>query len=179
MKIKINKAIAYTLLVVLGLTVIVGLGFLLENKDAFFSPFITTGKGPLGYSYNTKQVQIIKENTDSTIKFNVQIADTEGERELGLSYRSAMEDKSGMFFDFPSDSTNGFWMKGMKFNLDIIFISSDYKIIKIFKQLQPCSDDLSKCLGYAPDKPYRYVLEINGGLSDKLGITEGQTVVVK
>ncbi|HVX92636.1 MAG TPA: DUF192 domain-containing protein [Candidatus Dojkabacteria bacterium] len=132
------------------------------------------------YTYDTKTVSVIAQTKGGSsyvlTKFISQISDTDSKRELGLSFRKSLEKDKGMLFVFPNIVSGGFWMKDMKFNLDILFIDSNYKIIKIFRQLPPCTQDLSTCLSYSPGTSYQYVLEINGGLSESLGISEGQKI---
>src|SRR6266404_1229193 len=54
----------------------------------------------------------------------VEIANTDQSREQGLSGRDKLTDSQGMLFDFKNTGVTapGFWMKDMKFNLDLIWI---------------------------------------------------------
>lgn len=45
------------------------------------------------------------------------------EQSLGLGYRNGLEPGRGMLFVFQEPSELGFWMKGMRFCLDIIWIA--------------------------------------------------------
>jgi hypothetical protein len=81
----------------------------------------------------------------------------------GLSGRKELPKDHGMFFVFPTDGNYYFWMKDMLFPIDIIFLGSDYKIIDILYNAPPCGND--DCPKVSPQEKFRYVLEVNSGLS--------------
>ena len=103
--------------------------------------------------------------------FQVEVADTPAKRELGLQYRKELAADRGMIFLFPAPSVLSFWMKNTPLPLDMIFIGSDRKIAGIVEQTIPCSLD-SRSVPAAS----QFVLEINGGLSKRLGIRAGDSV---
>ena len=106
--------------------------------------------------------------------FEAQIADTAGQRVLGLSGRDSLNDSQAMLFIFPQNLIPGFWMKNMKFPVDIIWIDENWKVEGIKKNVQPCSEDI--CNSVYPNQGIKYVLEVNAGLSDKYGFAEGDSV---
>lgn len=103
--------------------------------------------------------------------FQVEVADTPAKRELGLQYRKELAADRGMIFLFPAPSVQSFWMKNTPLPLDMIFIGSDRKIVGIVEQTVPFSLD-PRSVG----TPSQFVLEINGGLSKRLGIGAGDAV---
>jgi uncharacterized membrane protein (UPF0127 family) len=103
----------------------------------------------------------------------VEIADTPDTRSQGLSLRDSLPKDHGMLFVFDEEGNYAFWMKNMEFNLDIIWINSTGTIVHIEKNLKPC---LEICPSYGSEKPAQYVLEMNAGVSDELGIREGTTI---
>ncbi len=109
-----------------------------------------------------------------SVEFEVEVADTSAKRTLGLMNRTNMPDNKGMVFVFDVEQIPSFWMKNTLIPLDMIFISADEKIVYIQRNAQPCRT--LECDHYKPDKLVKYVVEINGGLADKLGIREGQRV---
>jgi len=109
--------------------------------------------------------------------FEVEVAATPKEREKGLMQRSFMDQDEGMFFVFDREGRYSFWMKNTLISLDIIWINSDNKIVFIEKNAQPCHG--LTCLSIAPDQTAKYVLEINGGLSDKFGFKIGDETIIK
>ncbi len=92
----------------------------------------------------------------------------------GLSQRQSMPEGHGMLFLLDAAKEHAFWMKGMKFPLDIIFIGEDRKITEILENLQPCEE----CPVYFPKIRPAYALELNAGLSKRLGIAIGDTLVI-
>jgi uncharacterized protein len=105
------------------------------------------------------------------LTFQVEVADTPSKRELGLQYRRDLPPDRGMIFLFPTESEHSFWMKNTPLPLDMIFISKDLKIVGIVEQAVPFSTD-SRSVPAAS----QFVLEINGGLSQRHGIKAGDSV---
>jgi uncharacterized membrane protein (UPF0127 family) len=103
--------------------------------------------------------------------FEVEIADTPVKRELGFQYRRELAPNRGMIFLFPADGEHDFWMKNTPIPLDMIFISSDRKIVGIIEQAVPFSLE-----SRSVHTPSRFVLEINGGLSRRYGFKTGDSV---
>ncbi|MBI4164096.1 MAG: DUF192 domain-containing protein [Candidatus Aenigmarchaeota archaeon] len=122
--------------------------------------------------YEGRVVSFLTENR--TVGFNVEVADTPIKRTIGLMNRTALPEKSGMLFIFDQEGIQGFWMKNTLIPLDMVFISADKKITHIQRNAQPCKT--LDCQIYSSEKPAKYVVEINGGLADKLGIKEGWRV---
>ena len=125
--------------------------------------------------YESSKISI--QTQKGNITFDAEIADTEIKRAVGLMNRTSLGERSGMLFVFDSETTASFWMKHTLIQLDMIFISEDKKIVNIKRNAQPCKT--IDCESYKSEKPVKYVLEINGGLADELGIKEGGTVGIK
>ena len=111
------------------------------------------------------------------IIFDIEIADTMNERATGLMYRKEMPENRGMLFIFNDLDERNFWMKDTFIPLDMIFFDSNYKVVRIVKNARPCESE--PCEVFSSVRPARYVLEINGGLSSKYGIVEGDIAEVK
>jgi uncharacterized membrane protein (UPF0127 family) len=102
--------------------------------------------------------------TDSGVhRFQVEIADDPAERARGLMFRREMADDAGMLFDFKVEERASFWMKNTYIPLDMLFIRADGTIDSIAERTTPLSEKSVPSKG-----PVRYVLEINGGLSERL-----------
>lgn len=102
----------------------------------------------------------------------VEVLNTDAERIKGLSGRSEIGDADGLLFVFPKADYHGIWMKDMKFPIDIIWISEDWKVIGIDKNVQP--DSYPKI--FKPSRPARYVVETEIHFSDTFGLHEGLAV---
>jgi uncharacterized protein len=106
-----------------------------------------------------------------SIKFDVDLATTEAQREHGLMYRKQLGPYEGMLFDFFQEQPVTFWMKNTPIPLDMVFIAGNGTIMHIHANATPMSTDT------IPSKaPVRAVLEINGGTARLLGIKLGDKV---
>lgn len=106
-------------------------------------------------------------------KFSVEIADTPEKRSKGLGERKNLCPDCGMLFKFPEPGNYSFWMKGMKFPLDIIWIQGN-EVVYIAGNISPeFKNAISP--GVLADK----VLEINGGLSERYEIKKGSEAVIR
>ena len=83
-----------------------------------------------------------------------------------------------MLFFFPESAKAAFWMKNVKFPIDIIWIENN-KVVGIEKNVQPQPGvaDSDLALYYSPGL-IRHVLEVNAGFSDSNGIENGDEVVI-
>lgn len=102
------------------------------------------------------------------------IRDKEGLRK-GLSLRESMTEDHGMLFVLDDSRQHAFWMKGMRFPLDIIFIGKNMKITEILENLQPCE----RCPLYVPKEHPAYALELNAGQARKQSLSVGDTLVIE
>lgn len=92
-------------------------------------------------------------------KLTVEVVKTPASLEQGLSGRDKL-DSDGMLFVLPERSVPKFWMKEMKFDLDLIWIK-DQKIVGVITQVpHPNSQAaLFELPIYSPREPIDLVLE--------------------
>lgn len=100
--------------------------------------------------------------------------DTPELRERGLSGRTGLSGDEGMLFVFPEDGIYPFWMKDMRFAIDILWIAHDGTVLYIEHNLSP--DTYPQVFG--SDKPARYVLELPSGYARAHNINVGDTIPV-
>ena len=93
----------------------------------------------------------------------------------GLAIRDSLNENEGMLFIFETPQKYSFWMKDMKFPIDIIWINQDGKIVHIEKNLPPCIF-LLPCPSYAPKDDSLYVLEVVSNFTNKFDINVGDPV---
>jgi hypothetical protein len=105
--------------------------------------------------------------------FTVEVVADKASREKGLSGRDSLPPDSAMLFMLEPGRPVAFWMKDMKFPIDIIVFERSRRVIGIMKNLPPCI----QCPIYSVSPHAAYALEINAGLADKYGITVGDTFV--
>lgn len=110
--------------------------------------------------------------------FSIEVATSSAQQQKGLSGRDKLPQAQGMLFVFKIMDRYPFWMKDMKFPLDIIFIN-DNKIVSIVNNASPLKKDESNPPLYLPDGPITSALEINGGLAKKYGFKKNDTVTIK
>jgi uncharacterized protein len=108
----------------------------------------------------------------------VELANNEEKRQIGLSNHTSLEKGTGMLFIFDQKNIRpDFWMKGMKFPIDIIWIN-DNKVAQINAEVpvaNPSASDI-EIPRYSPSQTIDYVLEIPSGEAKERGIKVGDTV---
>lgn len=109
-----------------------------------------------------------KDKTDTIAKFDIEIAKESFETSQGLMYRKSMLADRGMLFIFDNETVRSFWMKNTYISLDIVYLNQNKEVVHIARNTKPKSET-----NISSVKPAQYVFEINAGISDSLGITEG------
>ena len=104
-------------------------------------------------------------------KIDIQIADNDFDRGLGLMFRKSMEENQGMLFIFPADTIQNFWMRNTYIPLDMIFANSMNIIVTIQHATSTLSDQT-----YSSNAPAKYVIEVNSGFTDKNKIKVGDKI---
>lgn len=158
----------------LALVGIAALAMLIPN-------FISKEKTPISseiLEIKSPEIEFTKESEVSILKngnvlkiIDVELADTPEERNLGLMYRKSMAENQGMLFLFPEEEFRSFYMKNTEIPLDIIYLDKDKKIVSIAKNAKPFDET-----SLPSEAPAMYVLEINGGLSDKWQLEKGDEI---
>ena len=103
--------------------------------------------------------------------FKIELALTPIQQQNGLMYRTEMAADAGMLFYFSEEAPRAFWMKNTLIPLDMIFIKKDGRILNIHENAVP--NDLTSI---PSSGPVIAVLELNGGISRKLGIKAGDKI---
>ena len=118
-------------------------------------------------SPNTAQVEF------GGVTLSVEVAKSTADQQKGLSDRDSMANDHGMLFVFDSEANWGFWMKGMRFSLDIIWFDSQRHVVFLEQSLPPCTPQ--DCQIYTPPVKAMYVLEVNAGFVQNHNIVLGDT----
>lgn len=103
--------------------------------------------------------------------FQVEVMRTPDQRARGLMHRNYMPADRGMLFDFARNEPVAMWMQNTYITLDMLFIRADGTIARIAERTEPLSTRT-----IPSGEPVLSVLEINGGISDKLGIKPGDRI---
>lgn len=115
---------------------------------------------------------------------SVDIVDDDAERSQGLSGRSSMDENQGMLFDFKNADDlrrPGFWMKGMQFDLDLIWVR-DNQIVEITENVPHVKGDMANANNlpiYYPSEKVDTVIEVNAGWGERHDIKLGDLVQLK
>ena len=116
--------------------------------------------------------------TLGSIDFTAEVVWTLAERAQGLSGRPSLEPGTGMLFVFDSGRASSFWMKGMLFPLDFVWIGADCRIVDITLNAPspaPATPD-SELPSYASVAPATYNFELTAGEVEGRGIKIGDNV---
>ncbi len=103
-----------------------------------------------------------------THRFSVEVADEPAEQAQGLMFREKLASAAGMLFVFPKPKRAQFWMKDTLIGLDMIFMDAKGVVTRVHSNAIP--QDRTGIDG-GPD--VAFVLEINGGLAQRMGIAVG------
>jgi len=109
---------------------------------------------------------------EQKLVFHVELAIAPAEFQRGLMYRTQLAPDAGMLFVSKYPQAHTFWMKNTLIPLDMIFIGADRRIVGIVENAEPQTLTSRSVPGLS-----QYVLEIGGGVSARMGIRAGQTVV--
>jgi len=108
------------------------------------------------------------------VRVRVELARTAEERAQGLMFREHLDEDAGMLFLYDGEDIRRFWMRNTLIPLDMLFISSDNRVVGIVENAEPQTDT-----GRQVAEPSQYVLEVNGGFSAAHGVTAGTLVEFK
>lgn len=102
--------------------------------------------------------------------FNVEIAASNANRQLGLMYRKSLPADAGMVFVFKREEPLSFWMRNTEIPLDIVYLDAAGRVVSI-KQMKPFDES-----GVPSEGPARYAIELNQGTAATVGLKVGDTV---
>jgi len=120
------------------------------------------------FTYKHGTVTFTESGADTRVQ--VEIADTENEREVGLMCRTALAPDAGMLFVFADITRDPFWMKDTLIPLSIAFIDNGGHIVGLFDMAVAADPENGPFPTYGPKNQYRYALEVNQGFFAQHGI---------
>lgn len=109
---------------------------------------------------------------DKRHRFRIEMARTDADRARGLMFRQSMPADQGMLFDFERDQMVSMWMRNTFIPLDMLFVFADGRIHRIEHRTEVQSERT-----ISSGVPVRAVLELNAGVSERLGIKSGDRLV--
>lgn len=117
------------------------------------------------------ELTFLDSTNTSKAKIDIEIADNDFNRQLGLMFRKKMGITQGMLFIFPAEEIQSFWMRNTNISLDMIFVNSENKIVTIHKNTTPQSDQ-----SYRSTQPAKYVIEVDAGFTNQYKINDGDKI---
>jgi uncharacterized protein len=103
--------------------------------------------------------------------FALEIADTPEKRAQGLMFRQELAQDKAMLFIYPRSGVYKFWMKNTLIPLDIVWLDRNKKVVFIAHNAPPCY--IEECPLFGNNESSNYVLEINAGIAEKIGLETG------
>jgi len=123
----------------------------------------------IGYYYTQSKAPTLVAHGHT---YQLEVATTTIAQERGLSGRLSMPAKQGMLFSFNGEAQRCFWMKGMRFPLDIIWLNGRKQVVHLERNVSPKTYPETFC----PPQLAQYVVELNAGQARIAGITTGETL---
>jgi uncharacterized membrane protein (UPF0127 family) len=161
-KFKLNASKVTTIIVLIAVAVFFIVNNFINNNEPEVKYYTFKKEGELTFT----------DSLGNTIfKIDLEIADSEYERQLGLMNRKSMEENQGMLFIFQYERLQSFWMRNTLIPLDMMFVNKDNKIITIHKNTKTLSAQ-----SYPSTAPAIYVVEVVGGFTDKYNIVIGDKI---
>ena len=114
----------------------------------------------------------IEASGGESVEVRVELADEPDEQARGLMGRTALGERRGMLFVFPSEEVRSFWMKNTLIPLSIAYIDAEGRIVDI-QDMKTLDDEPPH---YVSAEPARYALEVNKGFFDERGVEVGDRV---
>lgn len=128
-------------------------------------------------SKNNKVEPIVVERPRAILgstEIDIEIANTPETRERGLSGRESIAKNRGMLFAFKKPDIYCFWMKDMKFSIDILWLRDDGTVTQIAENAMPTAQPERIC----PKEAGRYVLEVASGVAKETDVIPGSVVQI-
>ena len=110
----------------------------------------------------------------SDVSLVAELAVTDEEKRIGLMFRERINSDQAMLFVFEKEGIFPFWMKNVKFPIDIIWLDKEKRIIHIESRVPPC--EKQPCPSYVSSKPAMYVLEVKAGSAEKNKLRIGDRI---
>ncbi len=112
-----------------------------------------------------KDILVIAASEHACYVFDIYVAMTRAQQSRGLMYVRYMPESTGMLFVYQQPRVLSMWMKNTYIPLDILFIRADGSIANIETNTEPLSLESIRA-----SEPLNFVLELNAGVTERLGI---------
>ena len=154
-------------MIIFRIAAILGLGMLLSGQTSNYDFSDTVDEA------FEKSTLVISASENACYVFDIYLALNYEQRRRGLMFVRDLPEFSGMLFVYDNDAILSIWMKNTYIPLDVVFIHADGTIANIHENAEPMSLQSMR----SADR-VRYVLELNGGVSQKLSIDTNARIVL-
>lgn len=120
-----------------------------------------------------KSTLIISASENACYLFDVYLALTSEQQRRGLMFVRDLPETTGMLFVYRRSRILSIWMKNTYIPLDIVFFAADGRIVNIDENAEPHS-----LTSRRSEEAVNYVLELNGGISERLKIDTNSRVIL-
>jgi len=160
-----KRKLIYAAIFAMMLIAVVIVCNLLKTEEVEVTEYTFTKEGEL--SFLSPSGNLLK-------SIDIEFADTDYDRQLGLMFRKKMKETEGMLFIFPIEEMQSFWMRNTYISLDVLFVDANFKIVTVHKNSKTLSDQ-----SYPSSSPAKYVVEVIAGFTSKYGVKEGDYISFK
>lgn len=174
---------------IIGLTTLICLAaFLVFNQTyltALISPFLKDSitnrvNTPVTNSVPNSILKIVGSDGTEKATLNIEVANTKEKRNKGLGYRESLASDSGMLFIHDNSQKYTYWMKGMQFPIDIMWVSENTIMDYVQSAMPPVENQADDTLvRYSSPVDVNKVLETNAGFITKNNIQKGDKIIVE
>jgi len=161
-----------TVYIIVGIVLIVILGIMLVK-------YIPSGKSSFTNFFPNSPMNLTSQGTANIKGHSIKIivAKTSKEQRVGLSDRNSLPQDTGMLFTFNRPDYYLFWMRHMKFPLDIIYINNN-KVVTLFENVKNPPYAMENPPILRPNMPADKVLELNTGTAKKYNLKVGDIITI-
>lgn len=117
-------------------------------------------------------VLVIQAGQNACLRFDIYLATTLPQQRRGLMHVRELDKTFGMLFVYKRPARLSMWMKNTYIPLDIAFARADGSITNIVHDTEPLS-----LKSLSSTEPVTYVLELNAGVAQNLGIDENSRLI--
>jgi uncharacterized membrane protein (UPF0127 family) len=142
------------------------------QTNQMVTPSATAQQHPL---QEAQQLPITAQATLGSQVFDLEVAQTPQQQQVGLMFRTQLADDRGMLFPFDPPRPVSFWMKNTLISLDLIYLRQGV-IQFLYPNVPPCQAD--PCPDYPSQDEIDQVIEIRGGRAQELGLKVGDRITV-
>ncbi|MBZ9651317.1 DUF192 domain-containing protein [Psychroflexus montanilacus] len=119
-------------------------------------------------------LRFIQDEDTLDTAFEIELAESDYEKETGLMHRKEMKDNQGMLFIYTSEATRpSFYMKNTFLPLDLIYFDKNMKIVDFNLNTMPLSEEL-----ISSEIPSLFVLEVKAGVVEKFDLKKGDQIIL-